>query len=302
MTHLQEFGISELKYLYSPDHIPIGHVMADEHFIVETADCFTGRFTDPAGFNHDNIAWVEKHLNGVTGPIFVEGAQRGGAVEITIHEITFTTPGIIVVSRCDARSPQDWWYEEDHVRIVSVVDARIMIRDDWSIPAQPLIGCLATAPETESVLSRHEGSHGGNLDCGQITIGATVTLPVEVDGAYLYFGDAKAAMGDGEVVAAPEIGTRITASARPAPRPKDMRSPRVRTATHITTLASAPSLTDACRVSFAQLKLWLEQEWSLSSDDAAIVMGMCADCGVGQVSNLLHTATCTLPLSALPHS
>ena len=52
----------------------------------------------------------------------------------------------------------------------------------------------------------------------KITAGATVVLPVEVPGAGIYFGDSKAALGDGEIVCAPEAGTRIVASARPFDR------------------------------------------------------------------------------------
>ncbi len=44
----------------------------------------------------------------------------------------------------------------------------------------------------------------GNLDVREIAAGATVVLAVEVPGAGLYFGDCKAAIGDGEIVCAPE--------------------------------------------------------------------------------------------------
>jgi acetamidase/formamidase len=297
---IQEFGPDDLKYVYSAEHVPIGSVEADERFVVETADCFTGRFTEPGGFNDENIAWVDQHLNGVTGPIYVNGAVAGGAVEVSIKSIAFTTPGIVVVSRCHAHSPQDWWYEEDHVVTLPIIDDEIRLREGWSVPVRPLIGCLATAPDRETVFSRHEGRHGGNLDCGEVAAGATVTLPVEVDGAYLYFGDCKAAMGDGEVTAAPEVGTRIVASARPIERPSSMGSLRVRSANHVTTLVSAPSLTDACREAFRQLKFWIQDEWQISPDDATVLMGIGAHCGVGQVSNLLHTGKCSLALDLLP--
>jgi hypothetical protein len=38
----------------------------------------------------------------------------------------------------------------------------------------------------------------------------------------------------------------------------------------------------------------------VAPDDAAVLMGIAADCGVCQVSNLLHTATCTLERALLP--
>jgi amidase len=297
---MQTFEPTDLKYTYSPDHAPIGTVSAGETFTVIARDCFTGRYDDPADFNPETAAWVEAHLDGVTGPIAVEGAEPGEAVEVTIESIDVTTPGYVVVSRCEAVSPADWWHEEDHVVHLAVDDGELVLGERWRVPVAPLIGCLATAPATETVLSRHEGDHLGNVDVREITSGATVVLPVAVAGGGLYFGDCKAALGDGEVVCAPEVGARIAASARPVQRPASMHVPRIRTADSLITVVSGISLADACRTAFAELKRWLEDEWSLSSDQAAIVMGIGAHCGVGQVSNLLHTAKCSIARSLLP--
>lgn len=297
---MQSFPCSDPKFLYSPEHAPIGTVAAGERFTVETADCFTGRFRDPAGFDAEAIAWVEENLDGVTGPIDVAGARAGAAVEVHIETIEITTPGCVVVSRCEAHSPYDWWHEEDHVVNLEIREGALQLGPGWSLPLRPVIGCIATSPARESILSRHEGAFAGNIDCNEVTAGATVTLPVERDGAGLYFGDCKAAMGDGEITAAPEVGTRIVASASPVARPGSMGCPRVRSATHLTTIVSAPSLTDAVRSAFRELKLWLQDEWDLDSDRTAILMGIAADCGVCQVSNLLHTARCSIPLGALP--
>ena len=296
---MQTFEPTDLKYTYSPEHASIGTVSAGETFAVVTADCFTGRYDDPANFP-DSAAWVEDHLDGVTGPIAVEGAGPGQAVEVKIDSVEVTTPGYVVVSRCEAVSPADWWHEEDHVIHLAVDEDQIVLGDDWRVPVSPLIGCLATAPGRETVLSRHEGAYLGNVDVREITEGATVVLPVGVPGAWLYFGDCKAAMGDGEVVCAPEVGARIVASARPVPRPASMGAPRVMTDELLMTVVSGISLADACRTAFAELKSWLQDDWELSPDQAAVVMGIGAHCGVGQVSNLLHTAKCSIARSLLP--
>jgi amidase len=299
---MQTFTPAEIKYTYSAAHAPIGTVAAGETFTVITEDCFTGRFVDPAAFNPESVSWVEENLDGVTGPIVVEGARAGQAIAVTIEEIEVTTPGCVVVSRCEAFSPADWWHEEDHVVNLEIVDGEIMLGEHWTVPVRPLIGCLATTPERETVLSRHEGDYGGNVDCSEITAGATVILPVAVDGARLYFGDCKAAMGDGEVVAAPEIGARILVSATPVERPRSMGAPRVLSAETLTTIVSGISLADASRAAFRELKLWLEDEWSLGREQAALVMGIGAHCGIGQVSNRLHTAKCSISRSLLPPS
>ena len=83
-----------------------------------------------------------------------------------------------------------------------------------TLPTRPLIGCLATAPRDGEPHAKLQGRYGGNLDCREIRAGATVVLPVEHDGAGLYFGDCKALMGDGEIVGPPEVGALVTASAR----------------------------------------------------------------------------------------
>jgi amidase len=298
---MREFSAQDLKYAYSPAHEPIGVVEAGERFAVQTADCFTGRFADPADWNPESAAWVEEHLDGVTGPVYVTGAEAGQAVAVTIHSLEVTTPGYVVLSRCQALSPADWWHEEYRAVSLEVSDGRIRIRDGWSVPARPLIGCLAVAPAVETVLSRHEGSYGGNMDVAAVTAGATVTLPVQVDGALLYFGDAKAAMGDGEVTCAPEAGTRLEVSARPLPRPRSLGAAiRIADAERLTTVVSGPSLADAARQAFKELKAWLEDEWQLDREEAAIIMGIAGNCGIGQVSNLLHTATCSIRLELLP--
>lgn len=299
---MQTFSPDDLKYTYSPAHEPIGMVAPGETFAVITEDCFTRRYETSDGFTPESAAWVEENLDGVTGPIAVSGAEPRQAVAVAIEELEATTPGAVVVSRCEAHSPADWWHEEDHVVNLNVDEGLISLEDNWFVPARPLIGCLATQPSRETVLSRREGDYCGNVDCGEITAGATVILPVEVPGAGLYFGDCKAAMGDGEVVAAPEIGARIVASARPLARPRSMGTPRVITSRTLTTIASDISLADACRTAFKELKLWLEDEWQLTSDQAALVMGIGAHCRIGQISNQLHTGKCSIDRWLLPNT
>ena len=41
-------------------------------------------------------------------------------------------------------------------------------------------------------------------------------------------------------------------------------------------------------------------DWGLSSEQAALIMGIGGHCGIGQVSNRLHTAKCSIDRSLLP--
>ena len=183
---------------------------------------------------------------------------------------------------------------------LAVADGLIKLRDDWSVPARPMIGCLATTPARETVFSRHEGSYGGNLDVPRDHSRGDRRARGRGSGRGLYFGDCKAAIGDGEIVCAPECATTIRARAGPLDRPAGMSAPRIITMDRLTTVVSAASLTDAASSAFRELKIWLEHEWGLTSDEAAVLMGIGAHCGIGQVSNLLHTAKCSLDRSLLP--
>jgi acetamidase/formamidase len=297
---MQHFPCDDLKFVYSAQHEPIGWVSAGETFMVSTEDCFSGLYRQPDGYTEDNIAWVNENLNGVTGPIGVDGARPDQVVALRIDDIKVTTPGSFVLSRFSYPSPQDWWHEEIGCTTFPIEHDELVFNDTVRIPVKPLIGCLATAPAREVVPSVREGPYGGNLDCNEITTGATVILPVAVPGGFLYFGDCKARMGDGEVVICPEVGTLITATATLRPAPARMYGPRIETSEALMTLASERTLDEACRTAFKYMLWWIEDEYGLERQEAALLMGMVAHTGICQVSNPLMTAKCTMPRSFLP--
>ena len=296
---MQTFEPDDLKFTYSGDHTPIGTVEAGETFVVETEDCFTGRFQRPDGFTPENLAWVLENLDGVTGPIAVAGAQRGDAVAVTLHRVEVTTPGSVAWSTCAADSPVDWWGEWYACDGLEVRDGHVHL-GELRIAARPLVGCIATAPDRETVFSKMQGRYGGNMDCNQVREGATVVLPVEVDGAYLYFGDSKARMGDGEVVQSPEVGTRLEVSVETGPRPPGMGWPRILSADQLVTVVSARSIDEGAKLALAEMLAWCESTSGLSRADTALVLGMIADVGICQVANALPTARCVVDRAELP--
>jgi acetamidase/formamidase len=298
---MQEFASDDLKYVYSASHQPIGTVRPGETFRVRTEDCFTGLFRRPDCYTPENIAFVNDNLNGVTGPIFVEGARPGQVVAVLIEGLEVTTPGSVVLSRYSYPSPQDWWLEETSCTSYPVLDGIIHLSEAIRVPIRPLIGCIATAPKREVPYSKYEGEYGGNLDCNEMTADATIVLPVAVEGALLYFGDCKARMGDGEVVVCPEVGTLITARVELRPAPARMHGPRVENAESLITIASARTLEEACRTAFKHMLWWIEDDYHLEHVQAALLMGMVAHTGICQVSNPLMTAKCTMPRAFLPH-
>jgi amidase len=287
----QRFTLETPHFTYDGTHQPIGTVDVGEVFEIETIDCWSGLY--------QYRAFTARNLDGVTGPIFIRGAMPGDVIAVTLHNVEVTTVGSVVVSHCSSPLPACWWGEEFECRSFPIEDGKIIVSESTQIPIHPVVGCIATAPEREVVLSIREGAFGGNVDCAEITTGATVFLPVGRVGALLYMGDCKAIMADGEITQPPEVGTLITASVKVLSKPDTMQWPRVETDDSLLTVVSGPSLTDACRGAFREMLYWLESDYKMNRQDAAILMAMVSRTGLCQISNTLHTAKCIMPRSWL---
>jgi len=296
---VQRFLASDAKYSYSPDHPSIGTVEAGELFEVESVEGWSEYFRAPSDFTPERHAEAEARKWAVTGPISVEGARRGAAVAVTVHTVEVVTPGVVVYGAYTATDPFEWWDDETACELFPARDGVLTFDDRTTLPTQPLIGCLAVAPEEGEVHAMLQGRYGGNLDCRELRAGATIVLPVEHDGGGLYFGDCKALMGDGEIVAPPEVGALVTASAEPRERPASLGGPRIETDSSLTTLVSGKPLEWSARQAFRELLNWVVEEYDLSRPRAALLLAMVADARIAQISNTDYTAYCTTPRDVL---
>lgn len=76
------------------------------------------------------------------------------------------------------------------------------------VPIRPHFGVIGVAPRESNIVTSIPPSYfGGNIDDWRVGIGATLYLPVSVEGALLSTGDTHAAQGDGEL-----CGTAIESS------------------------------------------------------------------------------------------
>jgi amidase len=292
---MQRFTLTHTKYAYSSDHDAVGTVRAGERFAVECIDTWSRYFRTPADFTPEARDVAGAHQWAVTGPVAVEGAQPGGAVAVTIHDVEVTGPGVAVFGEYASAEPADWWDDETGVEIFPVQDGWLRFDASTTLPTRPLVGCLAVVPDEGTVHAKLQGTYGGNLDSRQICAGATLILPVSHPGAGLYFGDCKALVSDAEVVTAPECDAVVVASAEPCPRPATMVWPRIQTADTLATLISGRPLEWAARQAFRELLNWVEDDYDLPRPRAALLMGMVAHTGICQVSNTDYTASCTMP-------
>lgn len=138
------------------------------------------------------------HHHPLTGPILVKGAKAGNYLKVQIHKITCLDP-IQSLSKSAGVEPKDTPTFGDRA------PAKAKIRKDsldfmgFELPLRPMLGIIGTAPNTGFIKAGHAKRTGGNLDIPFVCEGASVYLPVDVDGAFLYLGDAHALQGYGEL-------------------------------------------------------------------------------------------------------
>jgi acetamidase/formamidase len=160
----------------------------------------------------------------VTGPVEIQGAKAGDVLKVEILAARPRVPYGIISNRhgkgalpgefpenkgpeagadaahpdlygnvsvfCPIRKVDGRWY--------GILKGRAGI--EARFPLHPFNGTLGVAVNTqEKAHSVPPGAYGGNLDLNELTEGATLYLPIQVDGGLFYASDPHFAQGDGEV-------------------------------------------------------------------------------------------------------
>ncbi len=135
-------------------------------------------------------------MNPATGPFWIVGALPGDALAVTIERIDLDPVGWVAailgtgIAAAAAVEPR--------VSPFVVRDGALWPGGAVRLPLRPMVGTIGVAPADREEIALQLGEYGGNLDINEIRPGATVHLPVQVDGALLALGDVHAAMGYGE--------------------------------------------------------------------------------------------------------
>jgi acetamidase/formamidase len=136
----------------------------------------------------------------LTGPVFVEGAEPGDALEVQILSIDL--PIDYGYNGCSGYVPENC--ERGTPSKIIQLDRKKMTAEFLPgivIPLKPFYGSMgvAPAPELGRVSSNPPGRHAGNMDNKELVAGSTLFIPVFAKGALFEIGDGHAAQGDGEV-------------------------------------------------------------------------------------------------------
>lgn len=274
---------------------PAVRIQPGETIVVETEDCFGHQVVDAAYSLDEPLKY--DYVNPATGPIFVEGARAGDVLKVHIEEINLDPAGG-VASTCKGWGALGDRVKGSNVRILEIQgDTAVM--EELRIPLNPMIGVIGVAPASGSVPNSTPGPHGGNLDTIEITRGATVYLPVFVDGAYLALGDLHAAMGDGEVCGA---GGEIRGSVRmrvDIAQGRTWDHPVVENDAAFYFLGSAPGYDEAIEIAVAAAVKFISEENHISWEDAYMLASLRCDLRFSQIVNPWKTVKMRVPKKLL---
>jgi len=160
----------------------------------------------------------------VTGPVEVQGAKAGDVLMVEMLGLQPRVPYGVVSNRHgkgalpgefpENAGPQpgaDAAHPELYANVSTFVPIR-QINRKWygivkdksgleaRIPLKPFNGTMGVAVNTqEKPNSIPPGPYAGNLDVNELSVGAVLYIPVQVDGALFYAADPHFAQGDGEV-------------------------------------------------------------------------------------------------------
>ena len=288
-------------------HPPAHRVQPGDTVVIQTLDAL--------GFDRSGMQRGERP-NPQSGPIWVEGATPGDALEVRIVRLTPSratgwtryplAPNVVDPERAAGLPDRETasWAIDVAAGTVRLVDATPTLAT-LTLPLDPMIGCFGVAPaDGEAISTSTPGSHGGNMDWRGFRPGTIVWFPVNVPGALLFAGDGHARQGDGEI-----CGTGVEVSMEMELRldlRKDwpIRWPRGITSNgaEFFTVGNARPLDQALQHATTEMLDWLEADYGLDAVAASHLMGQTVGYDIGNVFNPAYTVVCRMLVSVVEPS
>ena len=281
-------------YAMSANNAPVARAASGDTIVFETMDCFGGQIvkeTDRMG----TLDW--SRINPATGPVFIEGAQPGDTLKVEILRIDLAPQAATVES--PGSGITGLGAAEEKTKILPVGDGKVVFNDRVVLPECAMIGVIGTAPAGEAVDTGTPDLHGGNMDCKRIGAGATLYLPVNVEGALLAMGDLHAVMGDGEVcVCGAEIAGEVTVRVTVV-KGASLPLPFLVTKDAAMAIYSAKGLDAAAEGTTLRMRSFLIDAVGMKPHEAGMLLSLAGDLRICQAVDPNRTCRMELPLSIL---
>ena len=160
-------------------------------------------------------------------------------------------------------------------------------RDGREVALAPFLGVLGMPPDDEAAhATGPPRPWGGNLDCKELVSGATLYLPIPLDGALFSAGDGHGRQGDGEVsstaIECPFERAELTLSLRDD---VELPTPVARSGNAWLALGLGESLDEAAANAVDVMLALMERELGLGRRDALALASVVVDLRITQVVN-----------------
>jgi acetamidase/formamidase len=220
----------------------------------------------------------------LTGPVYVEGAEPGDALEVRILSIDL--PIDYGYNGCSGFVPENC--ERGTLSKIMTLDRQNMTSEfapGIVIPLRPFYGSMGVAPAAElgRVSSNPPGKHAGNMDNKELVAGSTLYIPVFVPGALFEIGDGHAAQGDGEVdqtAIETSLRGRLQLTVR---KGMTLNFPRAETATDYISMAFDPDLTKATTMAIQEMVDFIAARWKMNKHQAYQLVSVAGNVAVTQL-------------------
>jgi acetamidase/formamidase len=220
----------------------------------------------------------------LTGPVYVEGAEPGDALEVRVLSIDLPIEygyngcaGFIRENCTPGMGP----------RIIRMDRKRLIghFAPGIEIPLRPFFGSMGVAPPPARgrVSSSPPDIHAGNLDNKELVAGTTLWIPVHVSGALFQIGDGHAAQGDGEVdqtAIETSLRGRVQLTVRQG---MTLTWPRAETPTHYISMGTDVDLTRATRIAIQEMIDFLATTKDLDKHAAYQLTSIAGDVAITQL-------------------
>jgi acetamidase/formamidase len=227
----------------------------------------------------------------LTGPVAVRGAMPGDTLEVRVDKIALGADwGYCGFRPLAGTLPED--FPHAALSHIPIDRAAGTCKLPWGteLKLAPFFGVMGVAPRPEygAISTKEPREHGGNLDNKELGEGATLFLPVWVEGARFSAGDGHGVQGDGEVcINALETcltGT-FTLVLHKASAAAPLRFPRAETKDAWITMGMNEDLDLAMKQALREMIALITQRTNLSRDEAYQFCSLAVDFRVTQTVN-----------------
>ena len=295
--HKHNHTIHQSHFGWNRDNPPAARVAPGESVEFHPIDSSGGQLT-PASTVADIAALDFGKVNPVAGPIYVEGAEPGDAIKVTLLHFapsgwgwTANIPGFgLLADQFKDPALHIWSYDAKSL-------APALFGPGGRVPLKPFCGTIGLAPA-------EAGQHsivpprrmGGNMDIRDLATGTTLYLPVEVRGGLFSLGDTHAAQGDGEVCGTAIESPCTVAAKFELVKDANLAFPRFTTpgpvARHLdakcyeVTTGIGPDLMEGAKAAVSGMIDLLSHRYNMNAVDAYMLCSVCGDLRVSEIVDM----------------